>query len=123
MTFATWTYRIAAIYGFAITTPLLFMESRMRPAVSHPEQYYGFLGLILVWQMAFWLISTDPVRYRPLMVVTWFEKACFFVACVVLFALGRIKGDVLAVGLIDGVLGVLFVVAYFKTPRVREEIA
>ncbi len=121
MKFASWAFRIAAIYGIVVTTPMFFIESRIRPPVSHPEQYYGFLGLILVWQIAFWLISTDVLRYRPLMAVAVLEKASFAVACGVLFGLGRIGADVLTLAGIDAVLGVLFAIAYLRTPRTAND--
>lgn len=115
MRFARLTYRIAAIYGLIVTLPGFFIESRLNPPVSHPEQYYGFLSVILVWQLAFWVIGGDPARYRPLMPVTWVEKFGFATFAVVLFWQGRVDGAVLAGGLIDMVLGVFFVVAFVRT--------
>jgi hypothetical protein len=119
MRFARWTFRIAAVYGFVVTVPMFFLESQVTPRPNHPEQYYGFLGLILAWQIAFWIIGGDPVRYRALMIVAVIEKAAFAVPCAILFALGRVRGDVLTLGTIDAVLGVLFAMAFAKT-RVRE---
>ena len=115
MTFAKWTFRIAAVYGFLVTVPMFFLESKVTPTPNHPEQYYGFLGLILAWQIAFWIIGGDPVRYRPLMLVAVLEKAVFTVPCAILFALGRIGPEVLPLAGIDAVLGVLFAAAYVKT--------
>ncbi|HEX8325211.1 MAG TPA: hypothetical protein VF595_15015 [Tepidisphaeraceae bacterium] len=117
MTFARRTYRIAAIYGLIVTLPAYFLESRLNPPVSHPEQYYGFLGVVLAWQGAFWLIGGDPLRYRPLMPVTWVEKAGFAIPAVILFLQGRVDAAVLAVGLIDAGLCVAFVIAFIVTGR------
>jgi|SRR5579872_615904 len=36
------------------------------PAITHPEYFYGFLGGALAWQFLFLVLSTDPVRYRPM---------------------------------------------------------
>ncbi len=115
MRFATWTFRIAAGYGFLVTVPMFFLESKVIPTPNHPEQYYGFLGLIPVWQIAFWIIGSDPIRYRPLMPVAILEKASFVIVCSILFGMGRIAADVLPLAAIDAVLGVLFVIAYWKT--------
>jgi hypothetical protein len=36
------------------------------PAITHPEFYYGFVGIATAWQVAFVIIGRDPERYRPL---------------------------------------------------------
>ena len=77
-------FAIAAIYGIAVLVPGLFIESSGALAfveLSNPEYYYGFYGSALVWQFAFLAIASDPVRYRPLMLVAVLEKAAFFGAC------------------------------------------
>src|SRR6478735_5141006 len=63
-------------------------------------------------QILFLLISTDPVRYRPAMPVAVLEKAAFAVAAPILFAMQRVGVQTLAFSMIDGLLGVLFVMAY-----------
>lgn len=115
MKFARLTFRIAAVYGFVVTVPMYFVEKWVTPTPNHPEQYYGFLGLVLAWQVAFWIIGGHPVRYRPVMLVAVVEKAAFAVPCAILFALGRIGPEVLPLAGIDAVLGVLFAVAFRKT--------
>jgi hypothetical protein len=119
MTFAKWVYRIAAVYGLLAVLPMYFTERKFGidnpPAVTHPELYYGFVGLCVVWQLAFLLISTDPERYRPLMPITVGEKLVFFVPVVILYATGRLGGTMVAAGCIDGVLGVLFAIAWWRT--------
>lgn len=113
-------YTGAAIYGFLALAPQYFSEATINrlfpPAIAHPEYFYGFTGLALVWQFAFLLIARDPVRYRPLMPITWLEKLSFGGACLVLFALGRIPAATLGFGLADMSLGLLFVWAYRRTP-------
>ena len=119
--FAKRVFFWAGLYGILVLAPLYFMEGKLArdfpPAFSHPEQFYGFLGVALAWQFAFLLIARDPVRYRPLMPITWLEKLSFGAAAVVLMALGRIPAAVFALGCVDLVLGGLFVVAWTKTPR------
>ena len=120
MKFSRRTYLIAAVYGVIVTLPGFFLEGKVNPPPNHPEQYYGFLGVVLAWQLAFWMVGRDPVRYRPLMPVTWVEKAGFAAAAVILYWQDRVDGAVLTVGLIDAVLCVLFVVAFFRTPATEE---
>jgi len=120
MTFARAVYRIAGIYGILCLAPFLFLEERIGrdypPAITHPEHYYGFVGVGLAWQVAFLIIAADPVRYRPLMTASLLEKGIFGIAAIVLFAQHRIPGLVLAFGIIDLVLGTLFLIAYLRTP-------
>ncbi len=119
--FARRAYTAAAIYGILALAPQYFLEQQVNrdfpPAITHPEYFYGFVGLALVWQFAFLLIARDPVRYRPLMPITWLEKLSFGGAAVVLMLLGRIPTPVFALGLVDLALGALFVAAWLRTPR------
>lgn len=70
--------------------------------------------MTLAWQVAFLIISRDPVRYRPLVVATVIEKYSFGIAAIILFAQGRIAMPFLVFGLIDTILGTLFTISYKK---------
>ena len=63
----------------------------------------------------FLLVAGDVYRYRPLMLLAVPEKLAFGVPAIVLFVQHRIAANVLAFGLIDLGLGVLFVAAYRAT--------
>jgi hypothetical protein len=119
MNFAKRVFLAAAIYGVVVLLPMYFTEARTSqqhpPPITHPEYYYGFVGVALAWQIVFLVIHSDPERYRPLMLVSIAEKAAFAVAVPVLYALGRTYGQMLAAGLVDAVWGVLFATAYVKT--------
>ena len=113
-------FRGAAIYGVIVLLPLLVMESRFGqdnpPPLTHAEFYYGFAALALVWQVAVWIIGSDPVRYRPLMIAAMLEKFSWGVIVFGLAAAGRmIPPTTLAFVVIDQVLGVLFIVAWRST--------
>jgi len=118
--FASRVYTGAAIYGILVLAPQYFMEGRIGrdypPAITHPEHFYGFVGVALVFQFVFLLIARDPQRYRALMPLTWLEKLAFGLPALVLFQQGRLAPEVLAAGLIDLFLCVLFVMAYRRTP-------
>ena len=82
----------------------------------------AFIALVdrtIALEAAFLVIARDPVRFRPLMVPAVLEKAAFGLPAIALFAVGRISGQVLAFGLIDLALGVLFVVSYVRTAQAR----
>lgn len=119
--FATRIYTVAAIFGIAVLAPMYFLEERIGldfpPAITHPEHFYGFVGLALVWQFAFLVIARDPVRFRPLMPITLLEKLSFGAPVVILYLLGRVPLPVLAMGLIDLSLGVAFLMAFLRTPK------
>ena len=118
MNFAKWTFRLAGIYGLLVLVPFYFCEKIGRdfpPAITHPEHFYGFLGVSVAWQFAFLLLAQDPVRYRPMMLVAVLEKAGYGIAAVVLFNLGRVPSLVLGTGLADLLLGSLFVAAFVRT--------
>jgi hypothetical protein len=123
MKFATWVYRIAGVYGLLVIVPLFFLERVIGqndpPAITHPEYYYGFVVVTVAWQLAFLVIAHNPQRFRPLMPVTWIEKLYGFFA-IALYAQGRISTQTLALGLIDLLLGVLFVCAFWASrPRAQ----
>jgi hypothetical protein len=116
MLFGRWVFRIAGIYGLAVLLPQFVMEERVGhdypPAITHPEYFYGFVGVAVAWQVAFLIVAQDPARYRLLMVPAILEKVSFGVAAIVLFAQQRIPALLLVFGIIDLVWALLFLVAY-----------
>ncbi len=113
-------FKIAFVFGMLALVPLYFLEQRIGidepPAITHPEYFYGFVGVALAWQFCFAAIASDPVRYRPIMLPAMFEKLSFGGAAVVLFALGRLSPMMLGAGVIDLVFFGLFIAAYRATP-------
>jgi hypothetical protein len=120
MKFAKIVFRVAAIWGVLIIAPLYFMFALIGrndpPPITHPGFFYGFVGTALAWQIAFFFIAGDPVRYRPLMIPSMFEKFSFGAAVVILVLQGRMHSSDLIFAGTDLLLGVLFVIAHFKTP-------
>jgi hypothetical protein len=122
MKFAKIVFRIAAIWGFLIITPLYFLFDLVGkndpPPITHPAFYYGFVGVALVWQFAFLIIASDPIRFRLLMIAAILEKLVYSVPVVILVSQKRMNPNDLVFAGIDLFLGVLFVFAYLRTPRV-----
>ncbi|MFI5311738.1 MAG: hypothetical protein ACHQQ3_10920 [Gemmatimonadales bacterium] len=118
--FAARVFRGAGIYGILVLAPQYLLETGIAPAlpvpITRPEQFYGLIGVALVWQFAFLLIARDVRRFRPLMLVGVIEKVSFGLPVLLLYARGRVGADVLVFGTIDLFLGVLFVLAYRATP-------
>ena len=120
MKFAKIGFWIAGIWGVLALTPLYFLFDLIGrndpPPITHPGFFYGFVGVALAWQIAFLLIAQDPARFRPLMIPCILEKASYSVAVFVLVSQGRMHPSDLVFGGTDLLLGLLFVIAYFKTP-------
>ena len=61
MKFSRWLFRIAGIYGLIVLVPQYFLESKIGeqtpPAITHPEYFYGFVGVGIAWQIAFLIIA------------------------------------------------------------------
>jgi hypothetical protein len=116
--FAKWTFRVAGIYGLLVMLPQYFMEAQVGidspPAITHPEFFYGFVGVVIAWQVVFLIISSDPSRYRLLMLPSVVEKWTFAGALAVLALQGRMSGPLLVFGGIDLVLGILFLASFFR---------
>jgi hypothetical protein len=119
MLFARRVFLAAGVYGLAVLVPQYFLEGKTGrdhpPAITHPEFYYGFVGVALAWQAAFLIIARDPVRYRLMMLPSMLEKLTFGAAAVALFAAGRLATVMLLAGLADLAWLALFIAAYRST--------
>lgn len=108
----------AGVYGVVVLTPMYFLEQRigrdLPPPISHPEYFYGFLGVALSCQFGFLVISLDVVRYRLMMLPAIAEKVLFAIPVFVLFAQGRVAGSILFPTSIDVLLAILFLWAYLR---------
>ncbi|HEX8130489.1 MAG TPA: hypothetical protein VF527_15415 [Pyrinomonadaceae bacterium] len=124
MKFAKILFLVAGIYGLVALLPQYFLEEyngrNFPPPITHPEYYYGFVGVAVAWQVLFLILAKDPVRFRPMMIPAVLEKLGFGVVAVILYAQQRLSAFTLGAGLIDLILGALFVVAYVKTGDGRE---
>jgi len=123
MVFARRVFFIAALWGLGVVPPMYFMEAKtgrdFPPAITHPEYYYGFVGVVVAFQVVFLVIAKDPVRYRGMMIPSILEKAGFAIAMPLLYLQHRIPPVILGFSLVDLLLGILFVVSYVRTPARR----
>jgi len=123
MTFAKRVFTVAGIWGLVVLTPLYFSFDLVGrfypPAITHPDFFYGFIGVAIAWQVAFLVIARDPIRYRLMMLPSILEKATFGIAAIVLYQQHRIPSIMLAFGFVDLTLGVLFAIAFWRTAMRR----
>jgi len=121
MIFARRVFQVAAVWGLLVIVLgyaayfLNFGGEETAVYTNRPEFVHGFFLVTFAWQVAFLIIATDPARYRLFMLVAMLEKFPFTLAVLALYALGTVGVVALAFGLIDGVLGVLFGIAYVMT--------
>ena len=118
MKFAKTAFTGAGLWGLVVLAPLYFtfdLVGRLYPpAITHPDVYYGFIGLGIAWQVGFLVIGRDPARFRPMMIPAVLEKFIFVVSLGALYLQGRVRVGQLAVAGPDLVLGILFIVSFFK---------
>jgi hypothetical protein len=121
MKFAKITFLLAGIYGLIVLLPLYFMEQQTGrdypPPITHPEYYYGFIGVAVAWQLVFLVMSRDPARYRPIMLPAIVEKVSFGIPVAILYLQQRVSPFIVGGAMIDALLGVLFLIAYLKTAQ------
>jgi hypothetical protein len=119
--FAKIVYWAAGVWGVLLLPPLYFMIDLIGrqdpPPVTHPLFYYGFVGTALAWQIAFMIIATNPIRFRPLMVATWLEKIAYAIPAWILYSQGRLRVQDAGIATVDLIWLLLFIVAYLKTPE------
>jgi hypothetical protein len=119
MKFAKLVFWIAGIWGVAVLAPAYFIFDRIGredpPAITHPEFYFGFLGVALAWQFVFLVVATDPLRYRPIIALSVLEKVSYVFTLGLLFLLGHLAASASLIAVPDATLAVLFVVSFLKT--------
>jgi hypothetical protein len=120
MKFAQRLFLIAAIYGIVGLVPQYFLEAKIGrdtpPPITHPEFFYGFIGVALAFQFLFLIIARDPQRYRLAMLPGALEKLGFGGAAIALYLQGRLAAQGLVFGIVDLVFVALFMEAFRRTP-------
>ena len=121
MRFAKIVFSIAGIWGVLVMTSMYFLFDvvgfQYPPPITHPDFYYGFVSITFAWQVAFLVIATDPLRYRPIMAAALIEKFGYIATLGVLYARRQIQFGQFAIVGPDVVLGLLFLAAFLKTGR------
>jgi len=121
MRFAKFVFIGAGIWGILVLTPLYFLYdiagNRWASPTSYPHFFYGFLSVAMAWQVAFLIIGSDPIRFRPLMIAGLLEKVGHVTGVAVLYARSRLTQAEAGSALPDLLLGLLFIAAFVKTSR------
>src|SRR6478735_1456044 len=95
MKFARTVFTCAGIWGFVVLSPWYFnfdlIGSLDPPPIMYGDFYYGFIAVALTWQVAFLIIGSDPVRFRPMMIPAIAEKFLYVSTLTALWAQGRVS--------------------------------
>lgn len=123
--FARMVFLSAGAWGLVTLTPLYFafdLLSRLNPPpISHPQFYFGFVGVALAWPFAFFGIGMDPVRFRPMIIPALLEKLGFVLAVAVLYMRGRLSPAKSIPAGADLVWVALFATAFFRLKHRESE--
>src|SRR5262245_2528189 len=127
MRFARIVFVGAGVWGIAVLTPLYWLVDitgrRYPPPADYPHFFYGFFSVAMAWQIAFVIIGSNPMRFRPLMLPSVIEKLGHVITLAVLYGRSHISAIDAQAGIPDLVLGALFIAAFARTraPRVTLE--
>jgi hypothetical protein len=111
--FASRVYFWAGVYGIPVLALAYFQPVPDPWRLSH----LGFVGIALVFQGVFLVISRDPRRFAPLMPATVFEKLSFGVPAVAFASTGQAPPASAVFGAIDLALMVLFAAVWLRLRR------
>jgi len=119
MPFARTVFTGAGIWGLVVLTPLYFGFDRVGrlypPAVTHPDFFYGFIGVAIAWQIGFLVIGREPVRLRMMMIPAMLEKFIYVMTLGVLYLQQQLALGQFAVAVPDFAIGILFVLSFART--------
>ena len=119
MRFAQVVFIGAGMWGIAVLTPFFWLVDvtgrQYEVPTTHPHFFYGFFAVALAWQIAFLVIGSNPMRFRALMIPGTLEKLGYVATLAVLYGRGRIDSVDAVAAVPDGLLAVLFIVAFVKT--------
>jgi len=121
MRFAKYVFIGAGIWGIAVLTPLFWLVDitgrQYPPPNDYPQFFYGFIAVAMAWQIAFIVIGSNPLRYRTFMIPAMIEKFGYVSLLFLLYGRSRIPAIDVQPAIPDGLIGILFVVAFFMTGR------
>jgi hypothetical protein len=119
MKFARFVFWTAGVWGLLIVIPLYFTFNTIGrqdpPAITHPQFYFGFLGVTLAWQVAFFLIAANPDRFRPMIIPALIEKLTYVGAITTLLIQRQMSPSESLVAVPDLILTILFAISFAKT--------
>jgi hypothetical protein len=109
----------AGIWGIVVLTPLYWLVDisgrHYAPPNDYPQFFYGFIGVAIAWQIAFLVIGSNPARFRMLMIPAMIEKFAYISTLIFMYSRAQISSIDVQPAIPDGLLGLLFIVAFWAT--------
>ena len=118
MKFAKWVFLIGGVFGLLAIIPLYFNENQIAPGLKYPEFYYGFIGINIVWQIMYIYISTNPSRFRPIILFAFFVKILGVISIFWLIIIERTATWWYGIVISDLIFAILFLSAFWITGRI-----
>ena len=114
--FAKRVFWWAGIYGLIVMIPCYGVELVGTPPfdIGEPAIFYGFVGVVLAFQVLMFVIAGDPLRYRPAMLAACLDKLAFGVPGLTFSLTGRGSASFVPFSLIDLLWFALFAAAWWR---------
>lgn len=106
-------FQVAAIYGGAAL--VVALASLSTDSLLRLTQL-AFIGVAGAFQLLFWIIALDPLRYRVLMLVAVAEKVAFGLPALTLARTVHGGSAIAALAIIDLLLAIGFLRAWRSVP-------
>jgi len=125
MRFAKYVFIGGGIWGICVLTPFYWLVDvtgrHYAPPTEYPHFFFGFFAVAYAWQIAFLVIGSDPVRFRPLMIPAALEKLGFVFTLAVMYGESRVSWLDAQAAIPDSLVGILYLVAFVITrpPRIN----
>ncbi|MCP4543170.1 MAG: hypothetical protein GY832_39150 [Chloroflexi bacterium] len=74
----------------------------------------------MTWQVLFLFLSTDPARYRLMMLPAFLEKATVAITIPWLYMRQRVAAPWLGAAIGDAIFGILFLIAFWRIGQQEE---
>lgn len=113
MTFARWSFALAAIYGLIACGSLFFRA----PLSAETQWLFAFTGAAGATQFAYALIASDPRRYRMVIPIGIVSKLSFAAPMALLVARGAIPQSAAVFAAIDVALALVFAINFVRLGR------
>jgi hypothetical protein len=120
MKFARWVFLIAGLLGLLPLVPVIYSILVSGQAIlPNPGSmglfFYAFLLQYVCWQILYFILARDPLRFRPMMILAFFAQLLtpFNTAWWYFYGFTRW----VPIAIVDLVLAILFLVAFWITGR------
>jgi hypothetical protein len=118
MRLSRWVFAIAGTFGVILILPFAY-TTVVSGELSLPDGSGAGLFLIgsflqhIVWQIVYFIIATDPHRFRPMMVPAIFSMGISGFSSIWIYAYGIRMG--VPVGVVSVLMALTFIVAYWQS--------